>query len=173
MSDDVRADLILRQSGGLKAEYASLARELVQNIRPVKEVLSDYGFSGPDDPAYEELQRSRDFIEILMQIGREWNAVDSTPKRIRFKALASMEIMLAELHVIAMTHPNMEHRMTAMKMIKDISGFSQTGGIGGAGGIDNTGGFNLKIVIGGTTITADLTQPKVLDAKPITIEGES
>ena len=150
----------------LDGSYAALAREIAQDIRDPVDILPDYGFTGPDDPAWKRLQKSHDFIGLLLQSAREWNAADSTPKRIRYKALASLELVIAEMHVIAMTHENRERRIEAAKFIKSVAGFDGGGGIGGRGALeDGVGGVSITINIGAKTVSAQLSQPK-------TIEGE-
>lgn len=144
--------------------YAALARELAQDIREAAEIIVDYGFTDLSDPRWKRLQQSHDFIHLLVLATREWNAADSTPKRIRYKALASLELVVAELHVIAMTHTSTERRLEAMKMIKSLAGFDSVGGIGSGGALDGGSGVSITINIGDKTVSARLSTPKTVDS---------
>jgi hypothetical protein len=147
------------------ASYASLAREIAQDIRLPADILPNYGFTGPDDPAWIALQKSHDFVHLLIQAAREWNAADSTAKRIRYKALASLELVIAEMHVIAITHTSAERRIEAAKFIKDLAGFGGNGGIGGTGALEGSGGVSITINIGEKVVRAQLSQPKTIDSQ--------
>lgn len=162
--DNVLAHALTPSFDLLDGTYASLARELAQDIREPAEIIVDYGFSGLNDPAWKRLQQSHDFIHMLIQATREWNAADSTPKRIRYKALASLELLVAELHVIAMTHSNVERRLEAMKLVKSLAGFDSTGGIGGAGALNDSSGVSITINIGDKTVSARLAPSKIIDS---------
>jgi hypothetical protein len=150
----------------MDGSYAALAREIAQDIRDPVDILPDYGFTGPSDPNWQRLQKSHDFIGLLMQAAREWNAADSTSKRIRYKALASLELVVAEMHVIALTHSSAERRIEAAKFIKSIAGFDGGGGIGGRGAPeDGTGGVSITINIGPKTVSAQLTPQKTIEGQ--------
>ncbi len=151
--------------GVLDPSMASLARELAQDIRDPTEILADYGFVGSDSPEWLEISRSSDFKALLNEAVREWGAVDSTPKRIRFKALAALELEIADLHQIAATSTSMEHRINAIKVMKDLAGFTSTGGIGGANPLDNSGGFSVTIVIGDTTTKIALPISPIIEGQ--------
>lgn len=152
------------QMAVLESWHASLAREIAQDIREVADVLGDYGFTGIEDPKWQRLQQSHDFIHLLIQATREWNAADSTPKRIRYKALASLEMVVAEMHVIAMTHQSAERRIEAAKFLKDLAGFGGNGGIGAGNALEGSGGVSITINIGSRTVQATVQPHKVIDS---------
>lgn len=161
----VTAPVLAPSAPLLDASMASLARELAQDIRPPEEILADYGFVGPSDPEWRKVCESKDFRELLAESVREWSAVDSTPKRIRFKALAALELEIAELHTIAATNASTEHRINAIKVMKDLAGFTSTGGIGGGNPLDNSGGFSVTIVIGDTTTKVTLPRTPIIEGQ--------
>ena len=150
----------------LDGNAASLARELAQGIRPPLVILEEYGFSGPDDPNWLELSRTPEFQRLLESLTREWNSADTTQRRVRIKAQASMELALVDLHAM-MTSERLDPkaRLEAFKVMKDVAGFSAPSGVSGSG--EGGGGTSIKIIIGGDTIT------KQVQAGPPTIDSEA
>lgn len=154
--------------GFLDPTHASLARELAQDIRPANEVLETYGFTGSADPRWIALARSATFARAMLEAQKEWSAVDSTSKRIRYKAQASLELLLPEMHRLALdgTVP-MSTRAEAWRFIKSCSGIDAPKGPGGFGGEDAAGGVRVTINIGEKTLTASLAPRTPM------IDGES
>lgn len=147
----------------LDPQYAALARELAQGIRPTSDILNDYGFSSSADPLWIALTENASFQQLLDAAVREWNAADTTARRVRLKAMTSMELSLPALHeIIHDSKADRADRINAAKVMKSLAGFDEpAGGSAGSGG----GGVVVKINIG--------TQQVVKATTPITtIEHE-
>jgi hypothetical protein len=159
----------LHAPGFLDPTWVGLARELSQDIREAEVILRDYGFNGPSDPAWLELAESPDFIECLKTAAREWNTADSTAKRIRVKAQASLEMALPELHAMAVNNASPSVKLDALRLIKSIAGFDHNGGMGSGAiaGDAQQGGFSITINV------ADKTTRVEVAARPPTIEGQA
>lgn len=132
--------------GFLSTQAAGLARELAQDIRPVPDILRDYGFNGTDDPAFLEICESRDFKRLLEEANREWNSADSTKKRIRLKSQAAYEMLLPTLFETAVSARDPKDRVEASKLLSKTGGFEEPQ-LAGAGGQDG-GGVKIVINIG-------------------------
>lgn len=154
----------------LAPDTASLVRELAQDIRLPADILPDYGFSGIDDPKYLALANTPEFKTLLREAVKEWQTADSTPKRIRYKGLAALEMTIPELYVIAMTDKSSANRLDAIKALRDIAGFGNNGinslGANGGGGSGTT--FNINI--GQRTIQAVIRPNNTIEG---TAEEES
>lgn len=150
----------------LDGHAAALARELAQGIREPLAILQEYGFTGVDDPAWQSLSGTAEFQRLLEGLVREWNAADTTTRRVRAKALASVELGLLELHTM-MTSERVDPkvRVDAFKVMKGVAGLDTQPGVGSMGG-DGGSGVSIKIVIGQQTVTKDV------QAAPPTIEHE-
>lgn len=82
----------------LDPALATLARELVSDIHPAEVVLRRHGYAGASDPAWQRLARNPGFTALLETLSREWHGLDSTQKRVRAKALASVELAIPDWH---------------------------------------------------------------------------
>ena len=153
--------------GFLDPSWTGLARELAQDIRPVEDILKDYGFTGPDDVTWLALMEQRSFGEAVAAAAKEWNAADSTPKRIRVKAQASLEMVLPDLHAMALNNPSVQAKLDAMKLIKSLAGFDHNGGVGGAAIVGDGGGSGFSITI---NVAGQSTHVRVENRAPM-IEG--
>lgn len=152
----------------LDSGHIELARELAQNIRDPQEILKDHGFNGPEDPGWVALARSSAFSRAILEAQREWNAADSTRKRIQYKALAQVEMLLPVMHKLAFdSQTPAAMRVEAMRFIERCAGMD--GGRGkGTNGDEGAGGVNIQIVIGSKTVST-----KVPVRQGPVIEGES
>lgn len=131
----------------LDPEYASLAREIAQAIRPVPDVLADYGFSGAGDPLWLDLCQNPEFRRLLDEAQREWNAADTTKRRVQLKALISTEMSLPALHAIIHDEKaDRADRINAMKVMKALAGLDAPPNPNGAA--EGAGGIVVKINIG-------------------------
>lgn len=125
--------------------YAALARELATDLYPVGEVLARYGFTGPGDERWEALHRSEAFQALLGTATREWNALDSTQKRVRAKAMISVEMAIPEWHrCIVDPTTGAGLRADLAKLMVAVAGIGQPP----PGSMPTEGaGFKLNIVI--------------------------
>ncbi len=152
----------------LDSGHVELARELAQNIRDPQQILADHGFSGPEDPAWVALARSPAFGRAILEAQREWNAADSTRKRIQYKALAQVEMLLPVMHRLAFDPQTAAQlRVEAMRFIERCAGM-EAGRKGQGGPDEGAGGVNIQIVIGNKTVSA-----KVPTRQTPVIDGES
>jgi hypothetical protein len=153
-----------QQVGFLDPSYAALARELAQDIRPIPEVLKDYGFTDLDDPRWLFLQRSNDFKRMLAEASKEWNAADSTRRRVQQKALASLEMSIPNIHHLVNTSTTAPTaRIDGARLLQSIAGMA---GPVSANMGDGGSGVSININFGGNSLKATL-QPKQF------IEGEA
>lgn len=131
----------------LDPQYASLAREIAQAIRPVPDVLADYGFSGSGDPTWVELCQNPEFKRLLDEAQREWNAADTTKRRVQLKALISTEMSLPAIHgIIHDEKADRADRINAMKVMKSLAGLDAPPNPNGTG--EGGSGIVVKINIG-------------------------
>jgi len=87
-------------SGVLDPSLGGLAREIAQDIRPLEEILLDYGFTGQNDPRWLAVRESPAFGTLLAQSIEEWNSAKTTRQRIRLKAAAIVEQSLPTVFTI-------------------------------------------------------------------------
>lgn len=135
----------------LDPSFASMARELAQDIRQPDDILKDYGFDGPTDPRWLFLQKSADFRRLLVESVKEWNAADSTRRRIQLKSLVSLELTLPNLYSLIndlRTQPSV--RIDGAKLLQSIAG------LGGPARInegESGGGVSININFGGNKVS--------------------
>lgn len=135
---------LLSQTIGVTIDplVATLAREIAQDIFTVEDILRMHGLS-LDHPTWMRIQQSDEFNRLYEQFVREWNAADSTPKRIRAKAMVVVEDVLPKLHSNILDGGT--SGVEAMKMVAKLAGLdappAQTPGDGA--------GFSLTINIAG------------------------
>jgi hypothetical protein len=72
-------------------DFATLAREIAQDIFPVEQVVALHRLS---DAEWGEIQRHPKFISILADMQREWNSAASTRERVKIKAQTGLESQL-------------------------------------------------------------------------------
>jgi hypothetical protein len=146
----------------LDPSAASLARELAQDIRPADAILADYGFSGSGDPLWQELCASAEFRRLLEQAQREWNAADTTKRRIQLKAQASLEASLPNLHALMVSERvDPADRVNATKVMRDLAGMALHPNAAGPG--DGSGGLSVKIVINGQEMVKSVSATPVIE----------
>jgi hypothetical protein len=149
----------------LDPSFASMARELAQDIRSPDDILKDYGFTGAGDPKWLFLQKSADFRRLLAESAKEWNAADSTRRRVQLKSLVSLEMTLPNLHSLvndSRTQPAV--RIDGAKLLQSIAG------LGGPSRInegESGGGVSININFGGNSVSvqkAPIIEGKAEDA---------
>lgn len=159
-----------QQVGFLDPSFASLARELAQDIRPVDDVLKDYGFTDTDDPRWLFLQRSNDFKRMLAEASKEWNAADSTKRRVQQKALASLEVSLPNIHALInnpATAPTA--RIDGARLLQNLAGMA--GPVSTNLG-DGGGGVSININFGGNSVQATLQPKQVIEGNALESDDE-
>jgi hypothetical protein len=141
----VRTDSLLKRGigGVLDASMVSLAREIAQDIFELEDILVRHGFEqGINDPGWADLQSRPEWGKVLQQQILEWNAADSTKKRIMLKSQAALEAALPGVFSLSVD-PN-EKALDRLKAVELLGKFGNVGADkegGGGGG----GGFSLKI----------------------------
>lgn len=133
--------------GLLDATHVGLAREIAQGIHLLKDILPRYGFRDEADPLWHRVRDHAEFQRYLAEAVREWNSADSTAKRIKVKAQASVEASIPELH--ALIHADrapLNHRVEAFKMMARLGEVGESHGGAGKGGDGK--GFSVTINIG-------------------------
>lgn len=140
---------------------AAIASEIAQDIHEVEDILTRFGFSGSADPKWIALKDSEDFKRALGEAIREWHAADSTPKRIKYKALAAVEASMPDLFAMVVDK-NLPAggRIDAHKQLSRLAGLGESAQHGGGGG---GSGFTLNINLQGEKTT--ITSP-VIDMEP-------
>jgi len=158
-----------QQVGFLDASYAALARELAQDIRPILDVLKDYGFTDTDDPRWAFLQRSNDFKRMMAEATKEWNAADSSKRRVQQKALTSLEVSLPNIHrLINDPRTAATARIDGARLLQNLAGMA---GPVNANIGDGGGGVSININFGGNSLKATL-QPKQIIEGDVLEDGD-
>jgi hypothetical protein len=118
----------------LDASALSLAREIAQDIRDLEDILHSYGFSGSGDPRWLALKDSASFDAALRSMILEWQAADSTSRRVRVKASAATEVLLAPMAALAADpSAGASARVDAAKWIAGLAGFRDGPAVDGTG----------------------------------------
>lgn len=143
---------------------ASLATELAQQLSPPSEVFARAGLS-QDDAL--KLLNSPEFQAMLKAAKAEWNAVGSTPERIKLKAqMALEELMLPQFRMAMDPKTPATARNDAFKSFERLAEAGKSSDVGGGGGGPK---FVLNINLGeamqltGTTIEGT-AEEKLLEA---------
>lgn len=140
----VRTDSLRKRGigGVLDASMVSLAREIAQDIFPLEDILIRHGFEhGTNDPAWADLQARPEWAKTLQQQILEWNAADSTKKRIMLKSQAALEAALPSVFSLSVD-PN-EKALDRLKAVELLGKFGSVGADKESTG--GGGGFSLKI----------------------------
>jgi hypothetical protein len=137
-----------------ETKIVELARELAMDIQSHEEILKAFGL---DADEFERIKDDPHFKQVLEAFMVEWSSAANTEKRVKFKAQASIEAALLDLHK-AMVDPanGLNHRVAAAQFISKLAGLGQD-----ERQATQTGsGFSITINMGETSA-------------PITIEGQS
>jgi hypothetical protein len=102
-----------------------LAREMVMNIRPYKQVFADFGI---DETDYYAIVKNPYYIKAHEHLTQEWNATTSTADRIKSKSLAGLEVLLPKM--IARAGSPTEHLSDMIDAAKHLA---RNAGIGEPG----------------------------------------
>lgn len=135
-------------------KLVALAREIAMDIHELPMILKQFGVE-PDE--FEKIKSDEFFQQTLGSMLAEWNSATNAEKRVRFKAAASIEEGLLELHHAAVDkNQPLNHRVLAMKFIADLAGLGQEEKTQQASGP----GFSITINMGG-------------QQQPLVIEGSA
>jgi hypothetical protein len=106
-----------------EATLAKLAREVAMNVRPLKDIIADYGLS---KAAYEQVEAIEFFKRAKDQFTLEWNSTLSTEDRLKFCSLASLELLMPKLTARAMSREEPLTSATEVsKTLMKISGIGE------------------------------------------------
>lgn len=131
----------------LDATHVSLAREIAQGIHELRDILPRYGFRDEADERWRAIAHHPEFTRFLQEAIREWHSADSSEKRIKLKALASIEASIPEVHAMIFSGgAPIRDRVQAFKEMKSLGGMGGDANVkaAGAGGP----GFSVTINIG-------------------------
>lgn len=157
----------------LDATHISLAREIAQGILPLDDILRNYGYAGVGDRAWEALRTNPEFDALLRGAIQEWQAADSTPKRVKLKSAAATEVLIPTAVAMATNRDvAATARIEAMKWLSGLAGFRD-----GAQTQGPASGFSITFIMGDDSqkIVESRARP-VLDAKvetPVEIPADS
>jgi hypothetical protein len=80
-------------------DFATLAREIAQDIFTVEQIVSLHQLQ---DHEWTAIQGHPKFISMLAEMQREWNAASNTRERVRIKAAtgleSTLEVFIAEIN---------------------------------------------------------------------------
>jgi hypothetical protein len=137
-------------------DFATLAREIAQDIFPVEQVVQLHHLS---DDEWQKIQTHPKFISILGDMQREWNSADNTRARIRVKAQTGLESQL-EIFIADINDPSipLAQRVEAGKFLARLG---ELDGGAGAGMAAGDGRVTINIV------TSAARPPITIDAEII------
>lgn len=135
-------------------DFATLAREIAQDIFPVDQVVSLHRLT---DEEWARIQEHPRFIAMLTDMQRDWNSAANTRERVRIKAQTGLESQL-EIFIADMG----DSRIPLAQRVEAGKFLARLGELDGAGAATAGAG-------GGVTINIVTSQ-----AKPaITIDATS
>lgn len=151
----------------LDASLVSLAREIAQGILPLDDILRNHGFDGAHDPLWHELRARQDFDALLRGAIQEWQAADSTPKRVKLKAAAATEVLIpTAVQMTSDVTVAASAKIEAMKWLSSLAGF-RDGAVP-----QNTAAFSITFVMGDEVQTV-VPGRRVVDASaPVALPTE-
>jgi len=133
-------------------DFATLAREIAQDIFTVEQVVSLHRLS---DEEWTAIQKHPRFLDMLKDMQREWNSAANTKERVRVKAATGLETTL-ETFIAEINNPSapLSQRVDAGKFLARL------------GELDGSGA-GTGVTGGGVTINIVTSR----DRQPITIEA--
>lgn len=142
------------EKGNFLVDFATLAREIAQDIFPVDEVVALHRLS---DEEWAKIQKNQKFQQILHDMQVDWNSASNTRERIRVKAQTGLESQL-EIFIADISDMNipLAQRVEAGKFLARL------------GELDNgerSGAGDGKVVI--NIVTNAAKPPVTIDAKAI------
>ena len=148
----------VHDSSAFAVDFATLAREIAQDIFPLEQVIRLHKLS---DEEWLAISIHPRFIKILGDMQREWNATSSTAERIRVKARAGLETQL-ETFIADMGDPTipLAQRTETARMLARL-GELDGQGLAGADGAK----FHIVLNIGTTQLATEAT-PTIIEHQP-------
>jgi hypothetical protein len=137
-------------------DFATLAREIAQDIFPLEQVIRLHNLT---DEEWLKISVHPKFVSILNDMQKEWNAAENTPQRIRVKAQAGLETQL-ECLIADCGDPSipLSQRTDAYRML------ARLGDLDGQGKINVGEKFSITLNIGHIHREVEVkTPPKVID----------
>jgi hypothetical protein len=140
-----------------------IANEIAMDILPIEDIKKLYGYT---DDAWGVLMRNPTFDAMLQDAIVTWQSAGNVEKRIRFKALASVEMSLLRFHT-DMNNPEitLASRTEALKTIIKLAGMDKPEPVSGSVG----SGWSLTINVGGASkepITITPAGPPTIEVAP-------
>src|SRR5262245_54088141 len=139
-------------------DFATLAREIAQDIFPVEQVVALHRLT---DDEWAQIQAHPKFISILGDMQREWNSAASTRERVKIKAQTGLESQLEVfINEISDARIPLTQRVEAGKFLARLGELDGATKAGGA--------FGERVQI---NIFANADSPSkptvVIDAQPV------
>lgn len=116
-----------------------LARDIVQNIQEVPDILKRYNLTSEE---YEAIEKTRVFKQMLTGSAGEWEGAGNTPERIKLKSAFLIENVLPDMFasLVDKTEP-LSSRVALLNTIGKFGGV----GLGPAPGVGSGQTFSLQI----------------------------
>jgi hypothetical protein len=119
-----------------------IANELAMDITPVEDIKKLYGL---DDAAWDAMIRHPAFDKLLQDALITWASATNTESRIKFKAMASVEMSILRFHT-DINNPDivLSSRTEALKTLMKLAGIDRPE----AAQLGGNGGWSLNIILG-------------------------
>ena len=139
-------------------DFATLAREIAQDIFPLEQVIRLHNLS---DEEWLRISIHPKFTQILNDMQREWNAAENTPQRIKVKAQAGLETQL-EVLIADCGDPTipLSQRTDAYRML------ARLGDLDGQGKVNVGEKFSITLNIGQVHKEVEVKEAKVIEHQP-------
>ena len=139
-------------------DFATLAREIAQDIFPLEQVIRLHNLS---DEEWLRISAHPKFVSILNDMQREWNSASNTAERIKVKSQAGLETQL-EILIADCGDPSipLSQRTEAYRML------ARLGDLDGQGKAAIGEKFSITLNIGAATVKTEVKEPKVIEHTP-------
>jgi hypothetical protein len=136
-------------------DFATLAREIAQDIFPLEQVIRLHNLS---DEEWLRISIHPKFVAILNDMQREWNSASNTAERIKVKSQAGLESQL-EILIADCGDPSipLSQRTEAYRML------ARLGDLDGQGKVQVGEKFSITLNIGTVVKAVDVKEPKVIE----------
>jgi len=121
-------------------DFATLAREIAQDIFTVDQIVSLHRLS---DEEWTAIQKHPRFLAMLKDMQRDWNSASNTKERVKIKAATGLETTL-ETFIAEINNPAvpLSQRVEAGKFLARLGELDGSAGSAGIVG----GGVTINIV---------------------------
>jgi hypothetical protein len=108
-----------------ESQLIKLAREIVMNIRPAKEIFEDYGIDKND---FYAIEKNNEFYKrVKKQYARDWRDTASAEDRLRISTLIQLEQLSPIITARAMSeHEALPAATEVGKLLAKIAGVGDT-----------------------------------------------